>query len=888
MKKKLLLIDGSNCLYRAFHAMPDLRNDQGKPTGAIYGFIKILRKLISTYKTEYIACVFDANGKSFRNDIFPDYKSNRSSMPSDLAIQISPLNQILESIGIKVFSINGFEADDIIGTLSSLATKSDIETLIFTNDKDFAQLVNNHIKLINNIDGPILDEKNVKAKFGVSADYIVEYLMLVGDAIDNVPGVQKVGPITAIKWLNEFGSIRNLSLMAKNIKGVLGKNLCKAIPIFDLTRRLLTVKCDCDLSQYICNIKELEPCVPNFQDLSKLYTEYNFHSWLSELQNENKSSDTKILKKKYSLVTNWNDLKECLSKIKKAKFVGIDIQTTSKKFMQGKLLSIAVSLEPGKAYYIPLSDDLQLDTKKQISKNEILMFLRPWLEDSKKNKVFYHAKYNIHIFANDGINLTGIIDDIMLKSYVLEACQSVNLDNLIQRFLGYNRTKYNNLNLKNQNYSNNCHYYSAETADIILQINYVLRTILASNPSLSATYALEMDMSDLLAIIERNGVKLDLYKINKQNNILSKEILSLERKIYNLVGKNFNINSPKQLCKVLFEDIKLPILRKTLNGKPSTDEKTLKELAVEYLLPNILLEYRKSTKLKSNYTDKLPKMINQDTGRIHTYYSQTTVITGRLASSNPNLQNIPVRTKFGKCIRQTFISEYGMLLSADYSQIELRIMAHISNDFNLKNAFFAGKDIHQITASEIFKVPVSMVNLDQRRIAKVINFGLMYGMGVSSLASNLGIGKIEAKNHINRYFNSYPGIAIFMEKTRHLARKQGYLETMFGRRLQIPEINSDSIQKRKAAERMAINAPIQGTAADLIKMAMIAVQNWINQEKLKARIIIQIHDELILEISKQEQYKIRENIPNIMCNIAQFSIPLITKVKIGKNWGQLH
>lgn len=905
MKKTLLLVDGSSYLYRAFHAMPDLRNAQGEPTGALYGVVNMLRKLVSDHKAEYAACIFDARGKTFRDDIFPNYKSHRPSMTEDLAAQIEPIHRAVKALGWPVLSIEGVEADDIIGTLAKWATQHDVLTIVSTGDKDLAQLVDSHVTLVNTMSGELLNEAGVVNKFGVPADRIVDYLMLVGDTVDNVPGVSKVGPKTAVKWLSEFGSIEQLVQAADSIKGVAGNNLREAIPNFALTRQLLTVKCDCDLTGHLSSIDDLIPRAFDVPVLTELYERYGFRSWLRELTGDAQrvpAGDARVAEsvpaapvaQDYSIVTDWNAFEVWMKKLDSAELVALDTETTSLESMQARLVGLSLAIEPGVACYIPLTHRGP-DTGVQLPKDEVLARLRPWLENSAKAKLLHHAKYDAHVFANEGIALAGITDDTMLQAYVLESHRSVSLNDLAQRFLGVSGASYEDLCGKGAKQIgfdevaiDIAGHYAAEDADFTLQLHQVLRPMVAADAGLEAIYKLEVQVSGVLTTIERNGVKVDALELAKQSHSLGQEMLSLEQKAYELAGQPFNLDSPKQLGEILFGRMQLPVVRKTAGGAPSTDEEVLSKLALDYPLPKVLLEYRGLAKLKSTYTDKLPRMINAVTGRVHTHYSQAAVITGRLASSDPNLQNIPVRTEAGRRVRHAFIAEQGMLLSADYSQIELRIMAHVSDDANLQRAFTAGEDIHRATASEIFGAPLVEVSSEQRRAAKAINFGLIYGMGVFGLASNLGITRDAAQAYIDRYFARYPGVAMYMETTRQLARQQGYVETIFGRRLQLPEIRGGSGPRRQAAERAAINAPMQGTAADLIKMAMVAVQQWLDTEKLQTRMIMQVHDELVLEAPESELQKVQEALPALMCNVAQLKVPLIAEVGVGKNWEQAH
>ncbi|CAM4359481.1 DNA polymerase I [Bordetella tumbae] len=885
--------------------MPDLRNAQGEPTGALYGVVNMLRKLVSDHKADYAACIFDARGKTFRDDLYPDYKSHRPPMPEDLAAQIEPIHQAVKALGWPVLAIEGVEADDVIGTLACHATKQDIHTIVSTGDKDLAQLVDSHVTLVNTMSGEVLDEPGVQNKFGVSPERIVDYLMLIGDAVDNVPGVTKVGPKTAVKWLSEFGSIEGLVEQAEAIKGVAGSNLREAIPQFPLTRELLTVKCDCDLTGHVNAMADLEPRQPDTGTLQALYEKYGFRSWLRELTGDAErvpQGDARVIAEapaapaelRYQVIAGWPAFDEWMALIAEAPLVALDTETTSLNEMQASLVGISMSVEPGVACYIPVAHRGP-DHPEQLPKAEVLERLRAWLQDPARPKLLHHAKYDTHVFANEGIALAGIQDDTMLQAYVLESHRGVGLADLSQRYLGRSGINYEDLCGKGAKQIGfdevaveKAGHYACEDADFTLQLHQALRPRVAADAGLERIYQLEIEVSRVLTVIERNGVKVDAAELGQQSHRLGQEMLTLEQRAYDLAGQPFNLNSPKQLGEILFGRMQLPVVRKTASGAPSTDEEVLTKLAQDYPLPQVLLEYRGLSKLKSTYTDKLPRMINARTGRVHTHYSQAAVITGRLASSDPNLQNIPVRTEAGRRVREAFIAENGVLLSADYSQIELRIMAHVSDDENLQRAFAAGEDIHRATASEIFGVALADVTSEQRRAAKAINFGLIYGMGVFGLASNLGITRDAAQAYIDRYFARYPGVAQYMEQTRQLARQQGYVETVFGRRLQMPDIRAASGPRRQGAERAAINAPMQGTAADLIKMAMVAVQDWLDADQLATRMIMQVHDELVLEVPDSELEVVRARVPELMCSVATLRVPLVAEVGVGPNWEQAH
>lgn len=885
--------------------MPDLRNAQGEPTGALYGVVNMLRKLKQDYDAQYAACIFDARGKTFRDDLYPEYKSHRPPMPEDLAAQIEPIHEVVRALGWPVFAIEGVEADDVIGTLARIATEHGIKTIVSTGDKDLAQLVDDHVTLVNTMTGETLDPAGVVKKFGVPPERIVDYLMLIGDAVDNVPGVDKVGPKTAVKWLTEFGSIDKLMEAAENIKGVAGANLRSAAAHFPLTRELLSVRRDCDLSPTMAGPEALVPLEEDKEALLALYERYGFRTWLREASGETErvpTGDARAAPERpeapeqvdYQIITDWAAFDAWLEKLRAAPLVAFDTETTSLDEMQARLVGLSFSIEPGVACYIPVAHRGP-EAGEQLPKEEVLQRLRAWLEDPAAAKLLHNAKYDAHVLRNEGIRLAGIAEDTMLQAYVLESHRSVSLADLAQRWLGRSGITYEQLCGKGANQIcfdevpvERAGHYAAEDADFTIRMHRLLRPRVSADPGLERIYKLELQVSEVLTDIERTGVRVDAEALMRQSSALGQEMLALEQRAYELAGQPFNLNSPKQLGEILFGRMQFPVVRKTASGAPSTDEEVLSKLAQDYPLPQVLLEYRGLSKLKSTYTDKLPRMINPATGRVHTHYAQAAVITGRLASSDPNLQNIPVRTPAGRRVREAFIAERGVLMSADYSQIELRIMAHVSDDANLQQAFAAGEDIHRATASEVFGVPLDAVAAEQRRAAKAINFGLIYGMGVFGLASNLGITRDAAQAYIDRYFARYPGVAQYMESTRVLAREQGYVETVFGRRLWLPEIRGGSGPRRQAAERAAINAPMQGTAADLIKMAMVAVHRWIEAEGMLTRMIMQVHDELVLEVPDAEVERVRAELPGLMCDVATLRVPLVAEVGVGRNWEQAH
>lgn len=885
--------------------MPDLRNARGEPTGALYGVIAMLRKLQQDYKADYAACVFDARGKTFREDIYPLYKGNRPSMPDELAAQIEPIHQAVRAMGWPVLAVPGVEADDIIGTLANKAAGQGVHTIISTGDKDLAQLVNPFVELVNTMNNERLDEEGVIRKFGVRPDQIVSYLMLTGDAVDNVPGVTKVGPKTAVKWLTEFGSIEALLDNAATIKGVAGNNLREAIPNFPMTRELLTVKTDCAIDGFTEDLSGLVPQPPDTGLLITLFDHYGFRSWLRELTGDPEripEQDSRVSAQPpavpeqicYETVTTSEHLHAWIARIRSAPLVAIDTETTSLDPMLARLVGISLATEPGAACYIPLAHRGP-DLPEQLPMQQVLALLQPWLEDPAAKKVLHNAKYDAHVFLNAGITLAGIEHDTMLQAYVLESHRRVNMQELAQRWLGRSGVAYEDLCGKGAKQIgfdevelDKAAHYASEDADFTLQLHQVLHPKIACDPGLLFIYALEVQVSAVLTTIERNGVAVDAQVLNRQSHELGVKLLELEQKAYESAGQPFNLNSPKQLGEILFQRMQLPVLRKTAGGAPSTDEDVLTRLAADYPLPALLLEYRGLAKLKSTYTDKLPRMINPGTGRVHTRYSQASVITGRLASSDPNLQNIPVRTPEGRRVREAFVASGGKIISADYSQIELRVMAHVSEDDNLRQAFARGDDIHKATASEIFGVSLEQVSAEQRRAAKAINFGLIYGMGEFGLASNLGITRDAARSYIDRYFARYPGVAAYMEQTKRMARELGYVETVFGRRLWLPDLKGAKGPRQAAAERAAINAPMQGTAADLIKMAMVAVQGWLEAQRLKAQLVMQVHDELVLDVPDVEVDQVTEALPGLMCAVEGLSVPLVAEVGVGLNWEQAH
>ncbi|SKC86365.1 DNA polymerase I [Burkholderia sp. YR290] len=904
--KTLLLVDGSSYLYRAYHAMPDLRGPDGAPTGALYGIINMLRRMRKEVTAEYSACVFDAKGKTFRDDWYPQYKANRASMPDDLSKQIEPIHVAVRSLGWPLLMIEGVEADDVIGTLAKRAEARGMNVIVSTGDKDLAQLVTDHVTLINTMTNEKLDREGVVGKFGVPPERIVDYLSLIGDTVDNVPGVEKCGPKTAIKWLTQFETLDGIVAHADEIKGAVGDNLRRALDFLPMARKLVTVDTDCDLTEQINSFEETLATRPESrEELRDVFTRSGFKTWLREVEIadavEGPETDvppapTVDGEHEYDTVQTWEQFDAWLDKINAADITSFDTETTSLDPMTAQIVGISISVEAGKAAYIPLAHRGP-DAPVQLPRDEVLAKLKPWLESADKKKVGQHLKYDEQVLANYGIVMDGIEHDTLLQSYVLESHRPHDMDNLALRHLGLKTIKYEDVAGKGASQIgfdevalDKAAEYAAEDADITLRLHQTLYPQVAAEAQLDHVYRdIEVPTSRVLRKMERNGVLIDAEKLRVQSNEIATRLVELEKQAYEFAGGEFNLGSPKQIGQIFFEKLELPVIKKTPSGAPSTDEEVLQKLAEDYPLPKVLLEHRGLSKLKSTYTDKLPRMVNAATGRVHTNYAQAVAVTGRLASNDPNLQNIPVRTGEGRRIREAFIAPPGhKLVSADYSQIELRIMAHISGDEALLRAFKQGEDIHRATASEVFSVTPLEVSNDQRRIAKVINFGLIYGMSSFGLASNLGITRDAAKLYIDRYFARYPGVAAYMENTRTSAKMKGYVETVFGRRLWLPEINGGNGPRRQAAERAAINAPMQGTAADLIKMSMIAVQKWIEESGIRTRMIMQVHDELILEVPDDELSDVRKRLPELMCGVAQLKVPLVADVGAGANWEEAH
>ncbi|MFN9488217.1 MAG: DNA polymerase I [Betaproteobacteria bacterium] len=909
--KTLLLVDGSSYLYRAFHAIRDLSNSKGEPTNAIYGVLNMLRRLHKDVPAEYSACVFDAKGKTFRDIFYPEYKANRPPMPPELASQIAPLKEAIVAMGWPLLEIEGVEADDVIGTLAHEAERAGMRVVISTGDKDITQLVTPQVTLVNTMSNETLDVAGVEQKFGVPPERMVDYLTLIGDAVDNVPGVPKVGPKTAVKWLKEHGTLDAIIAKSADIGGAVGENLRRTLDWLPKARELLTIKCDVPLPVHVEN---LGPQPADKAQLAALFERFEFRTWRRELDGAAAAAGIGTPSpeapqsaampravhpqhpRQYETVLTEAALDEWLRRIETAELTAVDTETTSLDPLRAELVGISLATEAGRAAYIPLGH-VYAGAPEQLPRETVLARLKPWLESPRRAKLGQHIKYDCHVFANCGIQLRGIAHDTLLESYVLESHQRHDMDSQAQRILSLKTISYDELTgtgAKRIGFEQvaveRAAEYAAEDADITLQLHQAQYPRLAADEKLKHIYAdIEMPAMQVLYAMERNGVLLDERLLGELSAEFGTKMLEIERRAHEQAGQPFNLSSPKQIQEVLFEKQGLKPVKKTPGGAPSTDEESLEELALDHPLPKLILEYRGLAKLKSTYTDKLPGMINRATGRVHTSYGQATAVTGRLASSDPNLQNIPIRTAEGRRIREAFIAPQGsVIVSADYSQIELRIMAHISRDESLLKAFAAGEDIHRATAAEIFGVDLAAVDSEQRRYAKVINFGLIYGMSAFGLARQLNLERAAAQQYMDRYFQRYPGVAEYMRVTRDQAHRQGYVETVFGRRLWLPEIRSSNGNRRQGAERAAINAPMQGTAADLIKMAMIAVQRWLEEEKLGTRLIMQVHDELVLEVPQEELGRVRDEVARLMTGVARLAVPLLVEVGAGANWDRAH
>jgi len=922
----LVLVDGSSYLYRAFHALPDLRTSKGEPTGALRGVVAMLRRMVEDGKPDYFAVVFDAPGKTFRDAWYPEYKAHRPPMPDDLSAQIGPLHELVRAHGWPLLMVDGVEADDVIGTLAKAAKAKGIDTVISTSDKDLAQLVEPGITCVNTMSNETLDHDGVVAKFGVRPDQVLDYLTLVGDAVDNVPGVHKVGPKTAGKLLSQYGTLDGVIAHAHEVPGVVGENLRAATGWLPTAKRLLTVKTDCELP---AGPTDLAIDGADLDALRRLFARFEFKSWLRDLAGSAEPAGTAAddaaggiakraasasgrrfeaepaahgaLKGKpsdlaYEAVTDGAAFARWLAAIRSADLVAFDVETTSLDPMSARVVGLSFAIEPGRACYVPLAHRYA-GAPPQLDRDAVLAELGPWFADGRRKKAGQNLKFDQHALANHGIRLAGVADDTLLESYVVESHKPHDLDSLALRHLDWRSVTYADVAGKgasqipfDQVPVEQATEYSAEDVDLVLRLDRHFAPTIDADPKLRFVYRdIELPVREVLFRMERNGVQVDAELLRRQGGELGERIVALERQAFDAAGGPFNLGSPKQLAEILFERMKLPVLKKTATGQPSTDEEVLSDLAADYPLPKLILEHRAFCKLKSTYADKLPQMVDPATGRVHTTYSQATAVTGRLASSDPNLQNIPVRTVEGRRIREAFVAPRGsVLVSADYSQVELRIMAHLSEDPALTRAFHEGSDIHRATAGEIFGVPPAEVTSDQRRTIKAVNFGLIYGMSAFGLAQQLGIERGAAQQFIDRYFQRYPGVADYMQRTRELARAQGFVETVFGRRLWMPDIRAASGPRRAAAERAAINAPMQGTAADIVKLAMIEVQRWLDESRLASKLLLQVHDELVLEVPQHELDVVARELPGRMTRVATLQVPLVVDVGSGPNWEKAH
>ncbi|MFC3909826.1 DNA polymerase I [Legionella dresdenensis] len=899
MLPPLILVDGSSYFFRAFHALPPLTNSKGKPTGAVYGVVNMVKKLIKDYQATNIAVIFDAKGKTFRDEWYPEYKAHRPPMPADLHDQFEPMINLLRAMGLPLLIIEGVEADDVIGTLARQAMEQGQPVVISTGDKDMAQLVNEHVSLINTMTNQIMDISRVKEKFGVSPEQIIDYLTLVGDSVDNIPGVDKCGPKTAAKWLEQYRTLDSLIANADQITGKIGENLRASLAHLPLSKRLVTIKTDVDLP---LTLAELTMKEADNQLLIELIRELEFKTWLKELLGNQQQQPAAVndipnlpaANSQFTIINTEAQFNELLTELSQCQEFCIDTETTSLDALQAEIVGIAIAINSDEPVYIPLRHQ---DGTPQLVAEKVLADLKPLLESETIGKIGQNLKYDYNVFKNHGITLRGIHFDTMLESYILNSTASRHdMDSLALKYLGHKTITYEEVAGKgskqlrfDQIPVNNAAPYAAEDADITLKLHQTLYPML-DKPLQAVLQAIEVPLVTVLAEIERHGVLIDTETLARHGNRLKSRMVELEQEAVQLAGKPFNLNSPKQLQEILFDQLQIPVLTKTPTGQPSTAESVLQELAFDHRLPAVILEYRSLSKLVSTYIDALPKRVNAATGRVHTSYNQAVAATGRLSSSDPNLQNIPIRTEEGRLIRTAFIAPPNhILLAADYSQIELRIMAHLSADKNLLNAFANGWDVHAATASEIFQVALDEVSSEQRRRAKAVNFGLIYGMSAFGLSKQLGIERRDAQHYMDVYFTRYPGVLEYMERTRLQAREQGYVETLFGRRLYLPEINARNIARQKAAERTAINAPMQGTAADIIKKAMLAIHDWQNQQSgLPARMVMQVHDELVFEVRKDAIEQAQNAIQELMENAVILSVPLQVSIGVGQNWDEAH
>jgi DNA polymerase-1 len=892
-KNTLYLVDGSSYLYRAYHALPKLTNSAGEPTGALLGVANMLRRLLKDAGTANIAVVFDAKGPTFRHEMYEQYKANRPPMPAELRQQVEPIHEIVRLLGLALIQVPGVEADDVIGTLATRAAADKMDCIISTGDKDMAQLVNDHVSLINTMTDTHMDADGVLDKFGVRPDQIVDFLALTGDKSDNIPGVEKCGPKTAAKWLTQWQDLEGVMANAGEVKGKIGEYLRAALEILPLSQDLATIRNDLELEQ---GVNDFAREAVDEAALREFLQHNEFNSWLKEL-GEDKSSDPSTVEPNYTTVLDRDTFNQWLEKLQQAELIAFDTETTSLDPMQAELVGLSFAVDPYEAIYIPVGHNYA-GVPLQLDRESVLEALKPLLEGITPKKVGQHIKYDMNVLSRYGLAVQGVAFDTMLESYVFNSTGSRHdMDSLALKYLGHRTTHYEEIagkGAKQISFSQvsieDAGHYAAEDADITLRLHQHLWPRLQAEPALEKVLAeLEIPLIPVLARMEQAGVLIDGKLLLQQSSELAKRILELEGQSHEAAGQPFNLGSPKQLQQILFEKLELPVIRKTPKGQPSTAEDVLRELADKYELPKLILEHRSISKLKSTYTDKLPAQINPHTGRVHTSYHQAVAATGRLSSSNPNLQNIPIRTPQGRKIRKAFIAPPGnIILAADYSQIELRIMAHLSGDEALLKAFHDGVDVHRATAGEVFGEDYEKVSDDQRRAAKAINFGLMYGMSAFGLARQLDISRPEAQEYMDTYFSRYPAVQGFMEKTREQARDQGYVETLFGRRLYLPEINASNMMRRQGAERAAINAPMQGTAADIIKIAMIRVDNWIQSDQPGARLVMQVHDELVLEVEEAQVNEVRNGVIEHMSAAADLDVPLLVDAGFGPDWDTAH
>ena len=897
-RPKLYLIDGSAYLFRAFHALPPLANKDGEPTGAMFGVFNMVRAALRE-KPDYIAFVMDASGPTFRNEMYPEYKATRPPMPDDLRAQIDPLIEIVEKQGLPLLRVPGVEADDVIGTLAQRAVDAGMDVVISTGDKDLAQLVGPHVTLVNTMTSTTMDPRGVEAKFGVPPERIVDYLTLVGDSVDNVPGVDKCGPKTAVKWLKEFGSLESLMERADEVGGKVGENLRRALDYLPLSRDLVTIRTDCELDRAPTDLKA---GAPDVEALRALYLRYEFKSALRDLEAAAEASgdapEAVIAagKGEYRLIMDQTALDDLIAALGKAELICVDLETSSIDPMRADIVGLSFAVEPGKACYVPVAHEYP-GAPPQLDRDHVLQALKPILEDSERPKLGQHIKYDMNVFARHGITLRGIQHDTMLESYVLNpTANRHDMDTLAEVHLGYRTIRYEEVAGKGAKQIpfaavgiETARDYAAEDADITLRLHRALWPRLEAEPALATVYRnIEMPLVPILADMERHGVLIDRAQLRQQSLELGKRMHDLSEEAFSLIGRRFNLDSPKQLGAILFDELGLPVTVKTPSGAPSTNEEALDALADQHALPRLVLDYRSLAKLRSTYTEKLADQIHPDTGRVHTSYHQAVAGTGRLSSSDPNLQNIPIRTEEGRRIRRAFVAPEGkLILAADYSQIELRIMAHISGDEGLLKAFREGQDIHRATAAEVFGLALDAVGAEQRRAAKAINFGLIYGMSAFGLARQLGIERREAQSYMDRYFERYPGVQAYMEDTRRRAHRDGYVETLFGRRLYLPDLKARNPNLRQGAERAAINAPMQGTAADIIKRAMIAIATP-GVLDTGATMIMQVHDELVFEVDADVIERVRATVVETMAAAAELKVPLVVDAGIGPHWDAAH